>query len=472
MSEERYLTQEEFEIVQAAWAADHVLGIQSLFGVELTGQQKELVELADDQSSRVAVASCTGSGKTAVLSMLTFLYLMVLPDCRILITSPSFNQLSRVFSPELSKWYRKMPKQFQEMYVLTQFKVTYTNTTKYEQFASLVTASVENKESLQGGHAENYCIFADEASGITGEAFDILLGTLSTGDGGRFIQVSNPVRSSGRFFEIFNRDLGTWNKMYFNAFDSPNVNPAWIEEMEETYGKDSDLYRMRVLGQFPRVGIAQFIAADDVQAAIRNDIHFTAYHHFPKLMGVDVARFGDDSTALVVRQGPKVIDMKIYKGLGTMEVAMKVAQFNAIHKCSCIFIDSIGVGAGTFDRCKDLRLPVKEVIVSHKSTNPAVYANLRSQLWGGMRDWLYNGADLPYEASQKDTNLAAELTSMEYAYNNKMQIQLLSKKDLKKMGHPSPDIADALCFTFAAAVFDQKPRATSRRAIRRVQYVY
>ena len=101
------------------WQDDNVLGIESLFDIELTEQQKELVRLADDQKARVAVSSCTGSGKTAVLSMLTLLYLMILPDCRILITSPSSQQLRRVFYAEVKKWVRRMPEQFQEYYDLT-----------------------------------------------------------------------------------------------------------------------------------------------------------------------------------------------------------------------------------------------------------------------------------------------------------------------------------------------------------------
>jgi len=460
------LTQEQLEELVLLWSEDHVLGLESLFDVSLTEQQRTFVRLCDDQAARVAVASCTGSGKTAVLGMLTLFYLLILPDCRILVTAPSSNHLERVFRSELQKWYGRMPTQFQELYELTQRKIE-LKSKNFVHFASLVTASVEQGEALAGGHSESYVILADEASGIPEDAFDILLGTLSTGKGGRFIQVSNPVRSSGRFFEIFQRDLGSWNKLYFSAFDSPNVNNDWIQEMEDTYGIDSDLYRMRVLGQFPRVGVSQFISADSVELALRNNVDFRSYTSFPKVMGVDVARFGDDVTAFVVRQGPKIVDMKTYKGLDTMEVATKVAQFNAIHHCSAIFIDAIGVGAGTADRCKVLGLPIRDVVVSNKSTEPMVYSNLRAQLWGKMREWLDNGADIPQEYASKEAGLSTQLTSMEYGYNNRMQIQLLSKKDLKKMGYPSPDVADALSFTFYEMIRDVKMRRSTKREIRR-----
>jgi hypothetical protein len=409
---------------------------------------------------------------TAVGAMLTLLYLMILPDCRILITSPSSQQLRRVFYAEIRKWHRKMPKQFQEFYELTIETIKYTNSERYENFASMVTASVENKEALQGGHAENYIIIADEASGISEEAFDILLGTLSTGLGGRFIQVSNPVRSSGRFYQIFQNSLGRWNLLYFSAFDSPNVNKEWIEDMKETYGEDSDLYRMRVLGKFPRVGVAQYISADIVEECLRNNLEFKDYCNYPKVMGVDIARFGDDKTAFVVRQGPKLVEIKIYKGLDTMEVASRIVEFQSAHQCSAIFVDSVGIGAGVFDRCKDLNLPVVEVVVSNKSSEPNVYSNLRAQLWGELKKWLSNGADLPVSCRDRDIDLPAELTSMEYFYNLKMQLQLMSKKDLKKKGHASPDISDAIALTFASHAYEATPARRVKKKVRRANVLW
>jgi len=229
---------------------------------------------------------------------------------------------------------------------------------------------------------------------------------------------------------------------------------------------------MRVLGQFPRIGVSQYISADSVEYALQNKIDLLVYSNFPKIIGVDIARFGDDSTAMVCRQGPRLIDFKLYKGLDTMEVATKVAEFQNIHQSLGIYIDSIGVGAGTTDRCKQLNLPIKEVVVSSKSTEPNVYANLRAQLWGKMKEWLENGASLPKECAHKDSNLAAQLTSMEYGYNNKMQIQLLSKKDLKKMGHPSPDIADALSFTFLDSIFALRKSFYKPIHIRQSRYLW
>ena len=365
-----------------------------------------------------------------------------------------------------------MPKQLQELFTITREKIEYKGSSKYIQVANIVSSSTENLENLAGGHGENFVILSDESSAISEDAFDVLLGTLSTGKGGRFIMVSNPTRATGRFYDIFARDLPGWVKLYFSAFDTENVNKDWCIEMEQTYGVDSDLYRVRVLGRFPRVGEAQFISGDAVEEAIRNNLHPSSYSNYPRIAGLDIARFGGDQTCFTLRQGPKLLDFTCYKGLDTMEVASKVAEYNAIHSPSKIFIDSIGVGAGTYDRCKQLKLPVAEVIVSNKSSDPNTYCNLRSQLWGKMKEWLQNGADLPPISRDRDTNLANQLTSMIYFYNSKMQLQLMAKKDLKKLGYESPDIADSLSLTFADAVYEGKSRHFTKRPIKTARFMW
>ena len=467
----RLLRQDEFDKLLSLWSSDHVSAIEDIFSVKLTDQQKQLVSLAENPRCRVAISSGTGTGKTSVLTMMTLIYLMLLPDCRVLVTSPSFQQLSRVFYSELIKWHKKMPKQLQDLFYITRERVEYKGSSKYVQVANLVTASADNRESLQGGHGESFVIIGDEASGIPDDVFDVLLGTLSTGSGGRFILASNPVRSSGRFFDLFARDIPGWDKLFFSSLDSPNIDAEWCSEMLQMYGADSDLYRMRVLGRFPRVGSDQFISGDVVNTAIDKNLHPQDYINFHKVCGCDLARFGEDATVFCIRQGPKLLDFKMYKGLDTMEVAGKLAEYKAVHQPSKIFIDSIGIGAGTFDRCKQLGLPVAEVIVSNRSTEPNTYCNLRSQIWGKMRDWLANGADIPSYSRERDTNLAAQLTSMIYFYNSKMQLQLMSKKDLKRLGNESPDIADSLALTFADSIFEVKSRLISR-PIRQAKFMW
>lgn len=340
---------------------DPCRGVYMLFGIWPTKQQRELILSVWKDDSRVAVSSCTGAGKTAALTWLTFLLLICKPDCRILITSPSFQQLNRVFNSEARKWLGKAPRIWQDMFSITREKIQ-LNAKNGVQIANIVTASAENEESLQGGHSDNYVILADEASAINEGVFDILQGTLSTGIG-RFVLTSNPTRSSGRFYEIFHKmkEKGDsmWDTIYFDAHDCPHVKDKFIKEIAAMYGEDSDQYRVRILGQFPRTSLAQFISAEYVDRAMEYNLDIREVQMMPKICGVDVARMGDDTTVFVTRQGPKIIDIQKWKNLDGPEVADKLLEYWRIHGHKAVYIDAHGVGSSPYDAAK--RLPVSRM---------------------------------------------------------------------------------------------------------------
>jgi hypothetical protein len=444
---------------------DPISACKALFGVWPTKQQADLINSAWSNDSRVAVSSCTGSGKTAALTWLTFLLLLCKYDCRILITSPSFQQLNRVFNSEANKWKAKMPEVWSNMLTITRERII-LNAKKGVQIANIVTASAENEESLQGGHADNYVILADEASAINEDVFDVLQGTLSTGVG-RFVLTSNPTRSSGRFYEIFHRikDKGTskWRTLFFSAFDCPHVNDHFIEEIADMYGEDSDQYRVRILGQFPRTSISQFIPTDIVEASMDREISVTDTRSFPNIGGVDIARQGDDDTVFVTRQGPKIIDITTYHGLDGPEVASKLLDYYRIYNHQVIFMDALGVGASPYDASK--RLPgLKDVVrplnVSLPSPKPHEYANVRAHLWGLYKEWLQGEVDMP-----RDPELLAQTISQTYGYNGKLAYLLTAKRDMKKQGITSPDRPDAVSFTFADKLQEVKVVNQAKRRV-------
>jgi hypothetical protein len=359
-----------------------------------------------------------------------------------------------------------MPAIFRDQFIIKKESVALKGKEGF-QFASMVTASAEHKENLQGGHAESYVILIDEASGVEEAVFDLLLGTLSTHKGGRMIMTSNPLRASGRFFEVFSRELSQWKRHFFSAYDSPVINTKWIEEMAETYGEDGDIFRVRVLGRFPRSSSSQFFSSDIVEQAAASYCEQLVYQNFPKIMGVDVARFGDDQTVFVTRQGPKLLDIQKFSGLNNMEVVAKLVEYNLNNSPGLINIDAIGVGTGVFDRAKELKLPVHPVVVSQKSTDPMQYFNLRAQLYGLTKQWLENGADIP-----NDIDLKKQLLSMEYGFNKKMQIQMIGKKEIKAKGLDSPDIPDAISLTFAGEAIARLTSAHRPRTIRKSDYLW
>lgn len=448
---------------------DNPIGFsRDIVGIELSKQQEALISLGVKDNARVACKSATGTGKTCVLALLVLHQLITQEDIKIIATSPSAGQLSRGLRSELGKLHRQMLPEFQSLYRLTQEKIMVVGHDDV-RYCSLVTGSAENKESLAGVHAKKVIILVDESSSISQEIYDTLIGNLTT-DGSSLIQTSNPVRPTGPFANLWRNpeNKKIWKLLTFTAFDSPNVSPEWIELVKTEYGEDSDFYRMRVLGKFPRASSETFISSHEIEAASSHVAPLTDYRHHAKVIGVDVARFGDDSSIFVLRQGSKVLDIKKFNGVDTMELTAHLCEYQHMHQASSLFIDAIGVGAGVFDRAKELGLPAVDVVVSSKPSDPKRYCNLRSELWGLMRDWLKNDADIP-----QDLELKEQLGSMQYGYNGKMQIQLLSKRDMKKrLKLQSPDIADALALTFAASTFAYAPRSRMKRKIKRTNYLW
>jgi hypothetical protein len=443
------------------YKANPITAIESLFSVILDEQQKELVRCSTKQHSRVAVKSSQGAGKTATLVWLSLFFLLTDEDCRILVTAPSSQLLSRVFHSEFLKWHSKMPKMFQDFFEILKESV-YIKGRPY-QILNMVTGSPSNLTSLQGGHSASYTVIGDEANGLNEEVFDTLLGTLGSSAISRFIMTANPIQNHGRFYEIFAKDNPRWDKLTFNAIDSAQSTDAWISDMAAQYGEDSDNYKMRVLGEFGRFGENQFFDSTVIDTATSLSLSESSYINYPRISGLDIARFGADSTVFTTRQGPKLLDITEYKGLSTMEVAAKGIDYYHKWYPVSIMCDSIGVGAGTYDRMNELGLPVKEVIVSNKPSDPRTYGNLRAQIYGEMRDWLYNNADII-----DHPELLSQLNGTAYTYNNKMQIMLLTKKEIKRMGLPSPDITDSLALTFAPMVYGFLGNSVKSRQIKRV----
>jgi hypothetical protein len=194
----------------------------------------------------------------------------------------------------------------------------------------------------------------------------------------------------------------------------------------------------------------QLIPHDLVQAAMAREGSAQPWEE--KVIGVDVARFGDDKSAIYFRHGrdgaPRPFER--YAGLDTMALAAKVAERIASWNPDGVFVDDGGVGGGVVDRLRQLGfgrvIGVNFGGKADRSGARAKAGNKRTEMWLSARDWLERGS-LP-----KDERLAAELTAPIYGYNADNAVMLERKVDMKRRGVPSPDVADAFALTFAYPV--------------------
>jgi hypothetical protein len=204
----------------------------------------------------------------------------------------------------------------------------------------------------------------------------------------------------------------------------------------DEWGEDSDYVRVRIRGVF-------FISAEIVEQAQARivDVPWGT----PKVLGVDVARYGNDMTVFVGRHGRKLGKIQKFRDLNTMEVADRIIQEKQKTGIDVIMVDGIGLGAGVVDRCRQLGHDVVEVISGGKPDleNEEVVYNKRAEMWYRGREWLET-ADIP-----DDPDLENDLIEIKAFYDNKHRIQMEKKADMKKRGLASPDVGDALMLTFA-----------------------
>jgi len=206
------------------------------------------------------------------------------------------------------------------------------------------------------------------------------------------------------------------------------------------------------------------IAAELVDVAMTRDVVLDLKE--PLVYGVDVARFGDDRTVLLKRQGNIVYPPIVWHGQDLMQTVGRVMHEAAIDHPSEICVDSIGLGAGVADRLREQEMNVRDVNVGEVSALNPICSKLRDDLWVQVKDWLgKRTCKLP-----KNEDMRADLIGPTYAFLSNGKLKVESKAEMKKRGLKSPDIADALCLTFASAAALVGGRGTSwvkGKAIRR-----
>jgi hypothetical protein len=347
-----------------------------------------------------------------------------------------------------------MPDWLQDMLELTGERLVWKPEAT-EAFVVARTASKDRPEALQGFHAENLMFILEEASGIDDIVFEVAQGALST-PGAKVIMCGNPTRLDGYFYRAFHGLRDRWHTMHVSSEDVPRAR-GHIEDVAAAYGRDSNIYRVRVLGEFPTEDDDTVIPLSLLEAAQHRQVERTGTMH---IWGVDVARFGDDRSALARRYGNTMTHpVKWWRNKDLMQTTGIIVQewdrTPEPERPQAIMVDSIGLGAGVVDRLKEEGLPARGVNVAEQSSARDEYQRLRDELWFKVRDWL----DAKDCHMAKDDDLSAELATVRYDINSSGKIKVEGKDEMKKRGVRSPDLADAFCLTFAHAGRISKSRA-------------
>lgn len=448
----------------ARWAKSPLLFVTEALGVEPYPWQRTVLEWLGAGEKRISVRSGHGVGKTTLEAWLALWFPGTRPDAKVGITAPAGPQIEVNLWPEIRKWYPRLRDRtapggwLAAQMQINDLEIKFVN----ENLVRARTARPDQPEALQGLHATNVLILIDEASGIDEHVYEANIGALST-EGAIQAIFSNPTRSSGYFHRTQHEQADRWKTLPVSSLDVPNAQ-GHVDDVIAHYGKDSNQYRVRVLGEFPLTDDDAVIPLHLVDAAVARRGKVARVEGIAPVWGVDVAWMGSDRSALAKRQANELLEpVKWWSGNDPHQTAQRIfgiwQETEEDDRPAAIMVDAIGMGAATYLKLRELGLPARMVNVGEAAAANERYMRLRDELWFRGRQWLQDAACI----MPADNALKAELVSVKYAMQPSGKIKVESKDDLRKRGLRSCDLADAFLLTFAGGEHKRQPRETAKR---------
>lgn len=402
---------------------------------------------------REAVASGHGIGKSALTAWIILWIMSTRPYAKGIVTANTSDQLRTKTWGELGKWRSRCIVGHWFEYNNGKGSMNLYHKSWPESWrVDAQTCREENSEAFAGLHAANSTPFYlfDEASAVPDKIWEVAEGGLTDGEP-MFFAFGNPTRNTGKFRECFSRQKHRWNTRQIDSRTAKMTNKRLIDQWMKDWGEDSDFFRVRVLGKFPRAGDMQFMPSDDVFNAMKRGPGRYLGDE-PLVCGIDVARGGEDNCMIVFRRGFDAKSEKTYKISGedsrdSMKLVSKLILALDRHKPDVTFLDCTGIGGPIGDRLRQLGYHVIDVGFGHEADDKKLFSNKTAEMGFRCRQWIFNGGAIP-----DNNDLEEQLTTRDFWHNNKDQLVLEPKDSLKERLGISPDWADALFLTFAQAV--------------------
>ena len=484
---------------QRAIRTDPINFACNILGVKPWDKQQQILDAIAHNRS-VAVRSCNGAGKTFTAAITILWWLMSYDNAIVITTAPSERQVREILWRELRNLY--VPIRDIIGGKLTRTRLEFSP----KRYAYGFSTNTEDR--FQGFHSGNILVIVDEASGVDEFIFNAIRGVI-TAKNSKLLLIGNPHGYAGTFYDAFHKNRKRFETIHVSAFDLPafkaqgiteeNIkdiefpdyddaqqdqdefdeqyeadhslglsSPQWALDVFNDLGPQSSVYQTRVLGQFPEEADDTLIPLRDVEAAVKRQAQIP--HDTTPVMGVDVARFGNDKTVIIIRHGPKVIYIDELRKSDIVNTTGAVVTAALKYKLKDIIVDEIGVGAGVLDNLKaDKRFNAQGLNGSNSPSNNEKYLNLRAEVFDGLRQRFADGdISIP-----NDPELISQMASLTYKYNARGQLQLESKDQIRSTGRQSPDKADAIALAFTSEI-KTRPRPSIRfyteKTLRNLRY--
>lgn len=404
----------------------------------------------------LSIQSGKGTGKDAFAAMVLWWFLFCFHSPKVICTAPTGHQLKDVLWAEISKWCRQADSVVEqghsiltELFEIQRTQVFYKKFKGKEWFAVARTSSTkgtpeDQAETLQGKHEDYLLAIIDEASGVPAPVFSSLETTL-TGKCNLALCIYNPTKNTGPAIETQRRDRDQWICLQWNSEESEIVSKEHIDRLAKKYGKDSNYYRVNVLGEPPKAEEDAVIAWDLIMRAVDRYEDYFIDPSAKDFAGVDIGGGGDE-TVYITRTGGYVhADVKTNKDTDLMKVTGFIGGLMKANEPDYTCVDIVGIGRGVYDRLCELGYPnVMGVNSANTAFDSNRFHNLRAELWWRLREEFERGTI----AIPNDEELIGELASPKYEYDTQGRIKIEGKKEMKRRGVASPNKADALVMSF------------------------
>ena len=438
---------------------------------------------------RVSVVGANGSGKDWAAGRAVLWWLETRPESKALTLGPTQRQVDEVVWQEMREAYAAAADVLSGRMLKSAYRI--------DEGRFALGFSTNNALNIQGFHSEELLVVVTEAHAMPQSQMDAIKRLQPN----RLLLVGNALSRDGEFYDSHHAKRRLYHRIAISAFDTPNftgedggrrgmITPEDVEELAMDWGEDHPLYAASVLAEFPDTLEDSLVGRGAVESAMarwegegsqnraptrdaptRGEVLASAgttegeatAEHAPRdvsaslnmtappsgegepvYLGVDVARFGFDKSAICVRQGERVLSVRSFERMDTMRLVYEVLGTVADTGATAVFVDEGGVGGGVVDRLRELGAPVYGVHFGGSAQRPKRFFNRRSEIFWELRRLF----DLEAIAVPRDEELAGQLLGLRYDLSSSGQVRLEGKREMRKRGMPSPDKADALALAF------------------------
>lgn len=421
---------------------------------KLTWQQRLIPDAIASGNRFVAVKSGQGTGKTTLLAALGLWRTFRRYESETVMTSSSWNQARNQFLKEVTRLLATADPEISRMFNVLGDEVRVMGNPIWRM--KIISPKQEHRTAVRGGgwHNPHLTILVDEASGVADSVFELLRGTLQNEDPVMIVS-GNPHTRKCHMWNLFSLDAERpiWDRHTFNSEESPLVNQDNVRRMGEVWGRDSDRYRVLVLGEFPREDPTSAFAREDLDACTDNDLDAFSRHGTRKVMGIDLAYRGGAESVIAVRQGQALVELRRYSGKPPADVlrdAIGIQKERRWTDRECLYApDCGGIGGGAVHVLHEAGKHVREFQFGGRAASSDRYMDAGTEAWFELAESIRRHEIAIPKKAQWLEDLFRQLMARGYEHTRKGQIKLWAKDEhTRKTGESSPDLADAVSMAF------------------------